>query len=99
MFVHKKIRSLFSGQGCRRRATRKDRAIARFLRIETLEGRVTPAVTATFTPGLGVLTVIGDALDNNVVVSRNAAGALLVNGGAVNILAGQPTVANTTQIQ
>jgi len=32
-------------------------------------------------------------------VSRDAAGALLVNGGVVTITGGTPTVANTTQIQ
>ena len=35
----------------------------------------------------GVLSVFGDAADNNVVVNRDAAGRILVNGGAV---AGQP---------
>ena len=39
------------------------------------------AVTGSF--GNGALTVFGDALDNNIVVSRDAAGKLLVNGGAV----------------
>src|SRR4051812_26439527 len=46
---------------------------------EALEGRTVPAVVAAFSPGLGLLTVTGDALDNTVVVSRNAAGAILVN--------------------
>src|SRR5262245_58314731 len=56
----------------------------------------TMAVTATFQPGSGVLTVFGDNLDNNAVVSRNAAGNILINGGAVNIIGGTPTVANTS---
>lgn len=50
-------------------------------------------VSAVFTSG--VLVVRGDAADNAIVVSRNAAGAILVNGGAVPIAA-SPTVANTT---
>lgn len=54
-------------------------------------------VTATFTGG--VLTVVGDANPNNVVVSRNAAGSILVNGGAVPVAGGAPTVATTTLIQ
>ena len=41
------------------------------------------AVTASFIPSAGVLSVFGDALDNNIVVSRNAAGQILINGGAV----------------
>ena len=37
--------------------------------------------------------------DNNIVTSRDAAGNILVNGGAVAIMGGTPTVANTTLIQ
>ena len=55
------------------------------------------AVTSTFT--LNQLSVTGDALDNNVNVARNAAGAILVNGGAVATVGGTPTVANTALIQ
>jgi Ca2+-binding RTX toxin-like protein len=47
---------------------------------------------------LGVLTVLGDAQDNNIVISRDAAGKILVNGGAVPVLGGTPTVANTRTI-
>jgi Ca2+-binding RTX toxin-like protein len=57
------------------------------------------AVTASFSAATGVLTVFGDNLGNNIVVSRNAAGQLLVNGGAVSIVGGAPTVANTALIQ
>ena len=57
------------------------------------------AVTASFTPGAGQLTVIADNLNNNVTVSRDAAGKLLVNGGAVAVIGGTPTVANTALIQ
>ena len=55
--------------------------------------------TATFDPVTGVLTITGDALDNVVVVSRNAAGAILVNGGGLAIQGGTPTVASTMLIQ
>src|SRR6187401_2358873 len=54
------------------------------------------AVTSTFNSGQ--MSVIGDSLDNNVAVSRNGAGAILVNGGAVTTVGGTPTVANTTLI-
>jgi Ca2+-binding RTX toxin-like protein len=57
------------------------------------------AVTASFNPGQGTLRVFGDANDNNITISRNAAGNILVNGGAVNVVGGTPTVANTTLIQ
>ncbi|HET8949643.1 MAG TPA: hypothetical protein VFN44_04005, partial [Solirubrobacteraceae bacterium] len=56
------------------------------------------AVTAQFNPGQGTLTVFGDSLDNTITISRNAAGQLLVNGGAVNVAGGTATVANTALI-
>lgn len=69
------------------------------LQFESLENRIQLAVTASFSPAAQVLTVFGDSLDNQIVLSRNAAGALLVNGGAVSILGGTPTIANTALIQ
>jgi Ca2+-binding RTX toxin-like protein len=66
--------------------------------IEVLDLRILPAVSAVFS-AQGLLTVIGDAQNNNIVVSRNAAGSILVNGGAVNILGGPSTVANTSLIR
>ena len=57
------------------------------------------AITANFNPGTGVLTEIGDALDNNMRTSLDAFGRILVNGGAVAVVGGTPTVVNTTQIQ
>ncbi|GEP57979.1 beta strand repeat-containing protein [Reyranella soli] len=56
------------------------------------------AIKASFIPGAGLLSVFGDDLDNAVTISRNAAGLILINGGAVQITGGQPTVANTTQM-
>ncbi len=43
------------------------------------------AIRSRFIPGTGMLATFGDDLDNNIVISRNAAGQLLVNGGAVAI--------------
>jgi Ca2+-binding RTX toxin-like protein len=68
----------------------------RGLALERLGERLTPAVNAFFQQG--ILTVTGDNLDNTIEVSRNAAGTLLVNGGAVAVNGGTPTVANTVQI-
>lgn len=63
-------------------------------------GEVTiQAVTGSFNPAAGVLTVFGDNLANTIDISRNAAGQILVNGGAVNVPGGTPTVANTALIQ
>src|SRR5262249_44354885 len=64
--------------------------------IELLDRRILPAVTALF--GAGTLNVSGDELDNAIVVSRNAAGTILINNGAVAIRGGPATVANTTLI-
>jgi Ca2+-binding RTX toxin-like protein len=83
-------KKLVSRPGSRRRAP---------LAYEELSARLTPAVVATFNPAAGALTVFGDNLDNNIAVSRNAAGQLLVNGGAVAITGGVSTVANTSLIQ
>src|SRR5919197_2792385 len=47
------------------------------------------ATTATF--NAGVLSVNGDSLDNTIVVSRDAAGKILVNGGAIAVIGGPPT--------
>ena len=55
------------------------------------------ATTASFSGG--VLTIFGDAANNTTTVSRDAAGKLLVNGGAVAVTGGTPTVVNTTLIQ
>jgi Ca2+-binding RTX toxin-like protein len=57
------------------------------------------AITASFIPGAGLLSVFGDAAKNTVTVSRNAAGKILVNGGAVSVVGGSPTVANTAEIE
>jgi Ca2+-binding RTX toxin-like protein len=55
------------------------------------------ATTATFSGG--TLSVSGDALDNTIAISRDAAGRILVNGGAVAVIGGVPTVATTSLIQ
>src|SRR6185295_13591091 len=61
--------------------------------------RKTMAIKATFSPTARVLTEFGDSLDDTITTSRNAAGQLLVNGGAVSIVGGAATVANTSVIQ
>ena len=69
------------------------------LRAGHIFERTTMAITASFVPGTGVLTATGDGLDNAITASRDAAGNILVNGGAVPIAGGTATVANTTLIQ
>src|SRR5688500_7802004 len=83
--------------GSSRRSQKKARR-SRHMTFEQLGMRLTPAVNAFFIPNAGVLSVIGDAQDNTIEVSRNAAGNLLVNGGAVNVIGGTPTVANVARV-
>lgn len=89
---------LFSGL-LRFTSAKSSRKRRRTLLIETLQDRLTPAVTAAFSPAAGLLTVFGDASDNTITVSRNAAGTLLVNHGAVAIAGGPATVTNTAKIE
>jgi len=96
------LRALFRAllRGSARRSTRSGRPArpARFVpAVHGLEAREVPAVVASFSAG--VLSVFGDNLDNNIAISRDAAGKLLVNGGAVAVTGGTATVANTSLIQ
>lgn len=47
----------------------------------------------------GILTVTGDDQDNKIVVSRDVSGAILVNGGAIAVSGGVPTIANTSLVR
>ena len=59
----------------------------------------TQAVGGVFIPGIGILTAMGDSLNNSITFSRDATGKILVNGGAVATPGGTPTVANTSLLQ
>jgi Ca2+-binding RTX toxin-like protein len=50
-------------------------------------------ITASFAGS--TLSVLGDSFNNNITTSRTAGGTLQVNGGAVAVTGGTPTVANT----
>jgi Ca2+-binding RTX toxin-like protein len=91
------IRLLGNRKG--RRLSRRNRTAVRLVGLEALDDRVLPAISAAFSPAAGVLTVIGDALSNNIVASRDAAGKLLINGGSVAIRGGTATVANTNLLE
>jgi Ca2+-binding RTX toxin-like protein len=58
--------------------------------------QATPGVSAV--SAFGVLAVVGDGQDNTIVVSRDAAGRILVNNGDVRVIGSTPTVANTRTI-
>lgn len=84
-------------QSILRRRRANPRVKSRVLRHEQLGERITPAVNAFFLGG--ILTVIGDGQDNTIEFSRDAAGTLRINDGALAIKMGTPTVANTRLIQ
>src|SRR6478735_463425 len=56
-------------------------------------------LTASYSAATRKLNVLGDALANSIILSRNAAGTISVNGGAVPIAGGPATVANTDLIE
>ncbi len=55
-------------------------------------------VTASYSPGTFTLSVLGTSLGETMTIERDVAGALRINGGAVAISGGSPTVANTSLI-
>ena len=54
------------------------------------------SISANFTNGQ--LSVNGTTGGDSVTISRNAAGTIQINGGAVKVTGGTPTVPNTTSI-
>lgn len=56
-------------------------------------------ITAVYLSPVGVVSVIGTSANDTIRVSRDAAGNLLVNGGAVPIQGPRATVANTSLIE
>src|SRR5262249_49189892 len=66
---------------------------------QAITEHVSAGATATCDAAQGVLTVTGDAQDNTIVISRDAAGTILVNGAAVTVQGVTATVANTRLIQ
>src|SRR6187402_3178629 len=69
------------------------------LQLETLDERIVPAITATFSPADALLTVTGDGFSNTILVSRDAAGQIQINKGAVVSTGGTPSIVNTALIR
>src|SRR5262245_29704003 len=59
---------------------------------EGLDERIAPSVTSTFKPANGLLTVRGDAGNNDIVISRTGIGLITVNGKRVATASGFLTV-------
>ena len=55
-------------------------------------------IRATFAAQTRTVLVDGDTANNNLAISRDAAGHILANGGAVAITGGVPTTGNTSLI-
>jgi Ca2+-binding RTX toxin-like protein len=75
------------------------RAAYQALATPSLAASASTGITASYMAPVGVLAVVGTTLDDTITVSRDAAGNLLVNGGAVPIQGPTATVANTTLIE
>ncbi|UGX98871.1 calcium-binding protein [Bradyrhizobium barranii subsp. barranii] len=56
------------------------------------------STTSVFSPVTGQLTIFGDSANNGVVISRDKSGRVLINNGQVKTIGGDPTVANTNEI-
>src|SRR4051812_46527462 len=70
--------------------------------VEVLESRQYRAnVLASFDAGTGILTILGTQKDDNIVVSRDAAGRILIDSSKNNVqyTPTGATIANTTLIQ
>jgi Ca2+-binding RTX toxin-like protein len=82
------------------RRTARRLLVAIALAAGVIAGAAVPASAATTAAfSGGVVTVTGDSADNSIVISRDTAGRILVNGGAVAVIGGTPTVANTSSIR
>ena len=67
----------------------------------SLDGSQSLHTTHVTLPGAffgGILSAFGDNRANTIEFSRNAAGTILINDGAVPVIGGTPTVANTNLI-
>ena len=56
-------------------------------------------ITASYSAATRKLSAIGSAVAENIVFNRDVAGQIFVNGGAVPVSGGTPTVANTDLIE
>jgi Ca2+-binding RTX toxin-like protein len=99
-----KIRSLLQAllEGRRRRLSRRPRRSPDYGpvgQVQVLEVRSLLSASAVFVANTGVLTVTGDAQNNNLTIGQDGLGNINVNGGAVAIKGGTPTVTNVSLIQ
>ena len=77
---------------------KRNRARIQTTAFEPLEERDLLAVTASFSTASSTLSVVGDAQDNVINISRADDGQILINNGEVTVAGGTPTVNNTQRI-
>ena len=87
-----------SGVFSTRKERRRPTLTRRFATLESLEKREMLSVTASFSTQTGTLSIVGDAEDNVITVSRADNGDILINNGEVSVSGGTPSVNNTQQI-
>ena len=81
----------------RNQAGRKARRSVRSLpSLEHLSERITPAVTASFLPGAGVLSIFGDSLDNTITVKLDGTNYRITDPAGAVAGAGAVQVNSTT---
>ncbi|MBR0844259.1 calcium-binding protein [Bradyrhizobium liaoningense] len=56
------------------------------------------STTSVFSPATGQLSIFGDSASNCIVTGRDKSGRILINNGSVKPVGGDPTVANTSEI-
>ncbi|MET4258845.1 Ca2+-binding RTX toxin-like protein [Bradyrhizobium sp. S3.12.5] len=56
------------------------------------------SITSVFSPVTGQLTIFGDSANNGLVIGRDQSGRILINNGHVKTIGGDPTIANTNEI-
>ena len=95
--IHRAITSAVCQSGSlRKRLSRRNHRVN--APGESLEERILPAITATFSPETGTLSVVGDSQNNVINLSQSVNGNILVNNGAIAITGGTPNVSNTNRI-
>jgi RTX calcium-binding nonapeptide repeat (4 copies) len=82
----------------RRAALSAGAAVTSLTAALALASSASATTTAQFNRGHHVLTILGDSRGNAITVSRDAAGVIAVNGGAVKIHGSRATVGNVDRI-
>ncbi len=97
-FVNRLKASTWAPKAPKARKRRRTGSAPVAAEVQSLEERVMLTVTASFNEAFGQLTIVGDAGDNVINVSRDDSGNILINNGEVAIQGGTPNAENTNTI-